>query len=78
LFVENRRKPDGPGYDPRDLLKLYLYGYLHQVRSSRQLEAECQRNLELVAAALVRTIKQKAMSGTPPNIASAYLMAAVS
>jgi len=30
-----------PGYDPRDLLKLYLYGYLQQVRSSRRLEAEC-------------------------------------
>lgn len=37
-----------PGYDPRDLLKLYLYGYLHQVRSSRRLEAECQRNIEVM------------------------------
>ena len=37
-----------PGYDPRDLLKLYLYGYLHQVRSSRRLEAECQRNVEVM------------------------------
>jgi len=37
-----------PGYDPRDLLKLYLYGYLQQIRSSRRLEAECQRNLELL------------------------------
>jgi transposase len=37
-----------PGYDPRDLLKLYLYGYLHQVRSSRRLEAECRRNLEVM------------------------------
>ena len=27
-----------PGYDPRDLLKLYLYGYLNQIRSSRRLE----------------------------------------
>src|SRR4051812_43522222 len=35
-----------PGYDPRDLLKLYLYGYLQQVRSSRRLEAEWQRNGE--------------------------------
>jgi len=37
-----------PGYDPRDLLKLYLYGYMNQVRSSRRLEAECQRNVELM------------------------------
>src|SRR6201993_1306002 len=37
-----------PGYDPRDLLKLYLYGYLHQVRSSRRLEVECQRNVEVM------------------------------
>jgi transposase len=36
-----------PGYDPRDLLKLYLYGYLNQIRSSRRLEAECLRNVEL-------------------------------
>src|SRR6202022_3436914 len=38
----------GPGYDPRDLLKLYLYGYLQQIRSSRRLESECQRNVELM------------------------------
>ncbi|HET8827329.1 MAG TPA: IS1182 family transposase [Terriglobales bacterium] len=37
-----------PGYDPRDLLKLYLYGYLQQIRSSRRLEGECQRNVELM------------------------------
>ena len=37
-----------PGYDPRDLLKLYLYGYLHQVRWSRRLEAECRRNVEVM------------------------------
>jgi transposase len=37
-----------PGYDPRDLLKLYLYGYLNQIRSSRRLEAECMRNVEVM------------------------------
>lgn len=37
-----------PPYHPAALLKLYLYGYLHRVRSSRALEAECHRNVELV------------------------------
>jgi transposase len=37
-----------PAYAPADLLKLYLYGYLHQLRSSRRLEAECHRNLEVL------------------------------
>ena len=37
-----------PGYDPRDLMKLYLYGYLQQIRSSRRLEAECRRNVEVM------------------------------
>src|SRR5882672_5826922 len=37
-----------PAYDPADLLRLYLYGYLNRVRSSRRLEAESQRNLELM------------------------------
>ncbi|PWU30837.1 IS1182 family transposase [Pseudomonas sp. RW407] len=37
-----------PAYDPADLLKLYLYGYFHRIRSSRRLEAECQRNVEVM------------------------------
>ena len=37
-----------PPYAPADLLKLYLYGYLNRVRSSRRLEQEAQRNLELI------------------------------
>lgn len=37
-----------PGYDPRLLTKLYLYGYLNRVRSSRKLEQECQRNVEVM------------------------------
>jgi transposase len=37
-----------PPYDPAALLKLYLYGYLHRIRSSRLLEAECQRNVEVI------------------------------
>jgi transposase len=37
-----------PPYDPADLLKLYLYGYINQVRSSRRLAREANRNLELI------------------------------
>ena len=37
-----------PPYDPADLLKLYLYGYINQIRSSRRLEREASRNLELI------------------------------
>ena len=36
-----------PAYDPRDLLKLYIYGYLNRIRSSRRLMMECRRNVEL-------------------------------
>lgn len=37
-----------PAYHPADLLKLYLYGYLNRVRSSRRLEHECSRNVEVM------------------------------
>jgi transposase len=37
-----------PGYRPADLLKLYIYGYLNRVRSSRRLEAEAHRNVEVI------------------------------
>ena len=37
-----------PGYSPGDLLKLYVYGYLNQIRSSRRLEREAGRNVELL------------------------------
>ena len=46
-----KENPEGrgrPAYAPSDLLKLYLYGYSHQIRSSRRLEAECHRNLEVI------------------------------
>jgi transposase len=37
-----------PPYDPGDLLRLYVYGYLNRTRSSRQLEREAGRNVELM------------------------------
>lgn len=37
-----------PSYHPATILKIYIYGYLNQVHSSRGLERECQRNLELI------------------------------
>ena len=42
--IENGR----PAYHPADLLKLYIYGYLNRVRSSRSLEKECKRNIEVI------------------------------
>lgn len=37
-----------PSYHPAVMLKLYLYGYLNRIQSSRRLERECQRNVELM------------------------------
>ena len=37
-----------PPFAPSDLMKLYLYGYLNRIRSSRKLEKECTRNIELI------------------------------
>ena len=48
-FVRVQPKATGrPGYDPADLLKLYIYGYPNRVRSSRRLEAETRRNIEVI------------------------------
>src|SRR5271168_2362294 len=48
-FARMTAKATGrPGYAPRDLLKLYIYGYLNRVRSSRRLEAETHRNIEVI------------------------------
>ena len=44
-----------PGYAPGDLLKLYIYGYLNRVRSSRRLEREAHRNIEVIW--LLRSLK---------------------
>ena len=43
-----RWKRGRPCYHPATLLKIYIYGYLNRVPSSRRLERECQRNIELI------------------------------
>ena len=47
-FVIKTSKEGRPAYHPKDLLKLYVYGYLNHIRSSRQLEKECKRNIGLM------------------------------
>jgi transposase len=48
-FARVKAKATGrPGYAPGDLLKLYIYGYLNRVCSSRRLEAEAHRNIEVI------------------------------
>lgn len=37
-----------PPYNPADILKLYIYGYMHRIRSSRRLEDESKRNIEVI------------------------------
>ena len=55
-FARVEAKATGrPGYAPGDPLKLYIYGYLNRVRSSRRLEREAQRNIEVIW--LVRGLK---------------------
>lgn len=47
-FVIKATTEGRPAYHPKDLLKLYVYGYLNSIRSSRVLEKECKRNIELM------------------------------
>ena len=47
-FIINTLKSEGrPSFDSKHFLKIYLYGYLNGLRSSRRLERECVRNIEL-------------------------------
>ncbi len=47
-FIRPLPKDTGrPGYDPRYIFKLYIYGYFNNIRSSRKLMAECDRNIEV-------------------------------
>ena len=48
-FKDVRQNNNGrPPFNPADLLKLYIYGYMNRIRSSRALEKECKRNIELM------------------------------
>ncbi len=53
-FKDEPAKEGRPGYDPRDMLKLYMYGYLNHIRSSRRLQKEAGRNVEVMW--LLRTV----------------------
>ncbi|MFQ3575592.1 MAG: IS1182 family transposase, partial [Cytophagales bacterium] len=57
-FAISKPKTEGrPSFEPKIFLKLYFYGYLNGIRSSRRLERECSRNIEL----------QWLLSGLVPN-----------
>jgi len=47
-FEQKRIENGRPAYHPKTLLKLYIYGYMNRVRSSRQLEKETKRNIEVI------------------------------
>ena len=48
-FKDVRLNTNGrPPFNPADLLKLYIYGYMNRICSSRGLEKECKRNIELM------------------------------
>ena len=54
-----------PAYHPSTLLKIYLYGYLNRVQSSRRLEREAQRNIELMW--LVGRLARLSTGSAPPS-----------
>ena len=56
-FRDPSKQTNGrPPYRPADLLKLYIYGYMNRIRSSRALEKECKRNIELLWLIKARVI----------------------
>ena len=65
-----------PAYAPADLLKLYIYGYLNRVRSSRRLEAETHRNIEVIW--LLRHLKPDLSRPSPTFGATIAMLSAVS
>lgn len=48
-FLRETPRAEGrPGYNPRDLMRLYIYSYYYRLRSSRQIARECKVNLEIM------------------------------
>ncbi len=48
-FISKGKATEGrPAFDNKVLLKLYVYGYLNRIRTSRLLERECERNIEVM------------------------------
>lgn len=45
--LKGHKETGRPAYHPRHMLKLFVYGYMNRIPSSRRLEAECKRNLEM-------------------------------
>src|SRR4030042_613303 len=48
LEISNIDNTKGIGYDPALYLKIFIYSYLNKIRSSRKIERECKRNIELI------------------------------
>ncbi|MGL6104795.1 transposase [Romboutsia sp.] len=48
LKVPNNKTTGRPAFDPKDLLKLYIYGYFNGIRSSRKLAKQCIINREVI------------------------------
>jgi hypothetical protein len=65
--VVERCVEQSPVYHPADLLKLYIYGYLNRIQSSRRLEREAQHNIELMwlTVRLARSVASGAGSTKP-------------
>jgi len=47
-FESEPKETGRPAFDPRDMLKLHVYGYMNRIRSSRRIEAETKRNIEVI------------------------------
>jgi hypothetical protein len=64
-----------PSYQPGDLLKLYIYGYLYRLRPSRRLEQETQRNMALMwllNKLPVQPVRCSAVVSTPSSLGATF------